>query len=171
MTTMTARVENTPKTNGPEIYKLIERVAMVSDIFEKEFFWRLEDPLGIDVRKMSVYISSNREGVNEGVNIDIHGVSEEDFIRILKMRPTEEARRSGVRATFYGEWAAADIVTVRDQPQLDSFRNHPDRFKQQMNKVTIFSENYKENTPEWQRLKKAVDEFNEALEREVSHVG
>ena len=164
MTAMTARVENTAKTNGPEIYKLIERVAMVSDIFEKEFFWRLEDPLGIDVRKMSVYISSNREGVNEGVNIDIHGVSEEDFIRILKMRPVEEARRSGVRATFYGEWAAADIVTVRDQPQLD-------RFKQQMNKVTIFSENYKENTPEWKRLKKAVDEFNEALEREVSHVG
>ena len=163
MTAMTARVENTAKTNGPEIYKLIERVAMVSDIFEKEFFWRLEDPLGIDVRKMSVYVSS-KPSKREGVHIDIHGVSEEDFIRILKERPTEEARRAGVRATFYGEWAAADIVTVRDQPQLD-------RFKQQMNKVTIFSENYKENTPEWQRLKKAVDEFNEALEREVSHVG
>ena len=159
---MTARVENTAQTNGPEIYKLIERVAMISDIFEKEFLWRLEDGLGVDVRKTFVYVSST-PSEREGVHIDIHGVSEEDFIRILKERPIEEARRSGVRATFYGEWAAADIVTVRDQPQH--------RFMQQMNKVTIFSANYKENTPEWQRLKKAVDEFNEALEREVSHVG
>lgn len=166
---MTARVENTAQTNGPEIYKLIERVAMISDIFEKEFLWRLEDGLGVDVRKTFVYVSST-PSEREGVHIDITGFSEEDFIRILKERPTEGARRSGVRVTLHGEWAAADIVTVRDLPKLDSFKNNPDRFTKQMNSVTIYSKQYNENTPEWKRLKKAVDEFNEALEREVSHV-
>ena len=158
---MTLRVENSEKTNGPEIYKLIERVAMISDIFEKEFLWRLEEGIGVDVRKTTVYVSSTPS--REGVHIDIHDVSEEDFIRILKERPTEGARRSGVRVTLHEEWAAADIVTMRDLPELDSFKNNPDRFTKQMNFVKIYSKQYNENTPEWKRLKKAVDEFNEAL--------
>ena len=165
MTAMTARVENSPKPNSPEIHKVIVNVAYISSVVRNELIRCLKGPLGISDNN-DIYINPNKEGVD----ICIHNVSEEDFIRILKMRPAEELVNN---TTLYkgddykGYWAAADIVTKKDEIGIMTF-------KPQKNRVTIFSENYKENTPEWKRLEKAVKEIQEevelVLEREVSHV-
>ena len=140
---------NTQRVNGVEMYQAIEAGARLAKDLGEDLKYYALNILGLSICDSVILVSESLD-----VDINLHGVSADDFERLLNMQnPIRASLLLGNarinKTSENGVYASAKIITTNDQP-------NDGRLRGTEVEVTLFSTTYPRESDEARKIRKAV---------------